>query len=329
MKKILLIVFLILLPLIVFFVILIVTIGAEVGETIIEEQVNNMRANSSVINNQLYAERYRALLNKYLLTKGYVSLERMVFYLQRTNNILDTSTLSMEKWNQAYLDNADSEEKQMIPIKTICKKLNDDLTLSEFTIESGRNGKGVQIDVINLCDDNGVDVATSDQYYETYLPLPYTFPLKTNFSITSIVFEYRDVDFGVTYEQQDRTNYHSGWDFAVPIGTNFYSICDGEISNIINTQDNDLPYKQSLNDIGNYITITCDNNLIATYRHIQYRSQPEYLQIGSNVKKGDLIGRTSTTGTSTGGHLHLELKDSNGNLLDAMAYIDFTNYEGN
>ena len=90
--------------------------GYKVGEAYVNEQVNQMRANSVVINSQLYAERYRSLLNKYLISKGYVSLERMVFYLQKTNNVLDTSTLSYDAWDKAYLDNLNEQEKQMIPM---------------------------------------------------------------------------------------------------------------------------------------------------------------------------------------------------------------------
>lgn len=70
------------------FIIVIAVCGYKMGEAYVNEQANQMRANSVVINSQLYAERYRSLLNKYLVSKGYVSLERMVFYLQRTNNIL-------------------------------------------------------------------------------------------------------------------------------------------------------------------------------------------------------------------------------------------------
>lgn len=310
------------------FVVVVAVCGYETGNSIANEQVASMRANSSVINSQLYAERYKSLLNKYLTTKGYVTLERMVFYLQRTHNVLDTSTLTIEDWDSAYLKNINEEEKQMIPIKTICKSLDSDTTLPEFTLENGTNSDGVAIDVIDLCHVNDVDVATSDDYDEYYYPLIYSFPLKANFTVTSIVFEHRDVDLGLSEKEQERVNFHSGWDLAVPIGTNFYSICDGTVASIVNTQNNDLPFNQSGNKIGNYMNVTCSNGYTAIYYHIQYFSQPYMLKVGSKVKKGDLLGRTSTTGQSTGGHLHLGLKDSDGNLLDAMAYIDFTSYEG-
>ena len=75
--------------------------------------------------------------------------------------------------------------------------------------------------------------------------------------------------------------------------------------------------------------VTCSNGFTAMYWHIQYQSQPYQVKVGTNVKKGELLGRTSTTGTSTGPHLHLGLKDKEEKLLDAMSYIDFTEYEGN
>ena len=311
-------------------IVVIAVCGYKVGESYVNEQVNQMRANSVVINSQLYAERYRSILNKYLISKGYVSLERLVFYLQRTNNVLDTSTLSYEVWEKAYLDNLNLEEKQMIPIKTICKKINSDTSIPSFTIENGLNTDGIAIDVINLCTVNDVDITQSDDYDEIYYPLPFSFPLKVNFTVTSIAFEHRQVDLGnISEEAQASTNFHSGWDLAVPTGTNFYSICDGTVSNITNTQANDLPFKQSGNSTGNYMMVTCSNGFTAMYWHLQYNSQPFQLRKGSLVRKGDLLGRTSTTGTSTGPHLHLGLKDPDGKLLDAISYIDFTNYEGN
>ena len=328
-KKILLAILPILSGVVVFFILIVAVISFVTGESLVEERVNAMREKSSVINSQLYAERYRGLLNKYLTTKGYVSLERMVFYLQRTNNVLDTSTLSLDLWDKAYLANINEEEKQMIPIKTVCKNLSSDPSLPTFTIENGTNNDGVYIDVIDLCCVDGEDITLNNNYDEYYYPLPFSFPIRRDFTVTSIVFEHRNVDFGISVEDQERVNFHSGWDFAVPIGTNFYSICDGVITDITNTQANDLPYNQSNNSTGNYMIVKCSNGLSALYWHLQYRSQPFGLKVGSIVRKNDLLGRTSTTGQSTGPHLHLGLRAEDNTLLDAVAYINFTEYEGN
>ena len=304
-------------------------VGYSAGEEYRQRLLSEMRENSTVINNQIYAQRYRDLLNSHLKTDGYVTLERLVYYLQRTKNVLDTSKLSYEDWNNAYLKNVNKERKQMIPIKTICKEIEEDTTLPEYTISSGKNANGVEIDKIDLCNIDGMSVAYSDEYSDEFIELPFVFPFSKNqsFSVTSIVFETREIEFGFDRERQNSVNHHSGWDLGVPVGTDVYSICDGTVSSIVNTQPNDLNYYQSKNDTGNYVYVTCDNGYKATYGHLKYRSTPEDIKVGSHVNKGTLIAKTSTTGVSTGPHLHLGLSDETGKLLDAFAYINFLEKE--
>ena len=311
-----------------FFFILIAGVVAGVfGKYSYEQQAINKKSEVSVINSQLYADKYKTLLNDHLLNDGYVSLERLVFYLQRTNNILDTSTLELGTWREAYLNNLDKDEKQMIPIKTICKNLKEDVSIPTFTQESGLNKDGFQIDVINLCMVDEIDITESDDYDELIYPQPFTFPIHRYFTISSFVFEHRNVELGLSPEEQARVNNHSGWDISVPIGTEFYSICDGVVSNMVYTQIADVPYNVSHNDTGNYISVQCNNGLVVTYAHIQHSSNPIGIIKGSLVNKGELLGKTSTTGLSTGGHLHLGLTDEKGKLLDAFDYIDFSNID--
>lgn len=300
--------------------------GVSFGYDLANKQAVEQAGSSPVVNNQLYADRYRSLLNKYLVDKGYVSLERLVFYLQRTNNVLDVTTLSNEVWEDAYIQNLNEEYKQMVPIKTLCKEFKNDTTLPEYTVTDGTNENGTYINALNLCVVNDIDITTSDDYSENYSYLPYVFPLKSGFTVTSIVFENRDVDLNISEEEQARVNYHNGWDLAVPTGTDFYSICNGTVEKIVNTQFNDLPYNSSGNSVGNYVTVKCDNGLTALYYHIKANSVPFGIKVGSIVRTNQLLGKTSTTGMSTGPHLHLGLQDGSGKLLDAMEYIDF-NYK--
>lgn len=329
MKKILTIKIITIVVIIAFlFAIIIAVISAVTGVSFGYEAANNQIAeisgSSPVINNQLYTDRYKKLLNKYLTSKGYVSLERLVFYLQRTNNVLDVTTLSNEIWEDAYIKNLNEEYKQMVPIKTLCKEFKKDSTLPEYTITDGTNEKGTSINALNLCEVDGVDITTSNDYTESYSYLPYVFPLKDSFVVTSIVFENRNVDLNLSDKELARVNYHNGWDLAVPTGTNFYSICNGVVDKVVNTQFNDLPYNQSGNSVGNYVTVKCDNSLTAIYYHI--KANTVNLKPGNFVRANQLLGQTSTTGMSTGPHLHLGLQDSSGKLLDAMEYIDF-NYK--
>ncbi len=320
------------LAIVMLFVVIIAIISAITGvamgyeETI--RQAQEVRGSNTIINNQIYADRYRSILDKHLTTKGYVSLERLIFYLQRTHNVLDITTLSNDEWENAYLSNLNTKEKQMIPIKTICKDLKKDKSLPKFTVETGFNDSGLIIDVIDLCNVDGVDITTSNDYSESYPYLPFVFPLQNNFVVTSMVFESRNVDLGLSGEAQENVNFHEGWDFAIPIGTNFYSMCNGHVSNIVNTQFNDLSYKQSGNSVGNYISVNCSNGLKVSYLHIQANSSPFGMKVGSLVREGDLLGRTSTTGLSTGPHLHLSLQNSDGTYLDALEYVNFNYKKG-
>ena len=302
--------------------------GVAMGYEETVRQASKVKGANTVVNNQIYADRYRKILDKYLIEKGYVSLERLVFYLQRKNNILDITTLSNDEWEQAYLENLNEKEKQMIPIKTICKNFNDDSSIPNYTVGNGLNDNGVYIEALNLCVVDGVDITTSNDYSEDYKYLPFVFPLKRSFSVTSMLFEIRDVDLGLTGEQKEQVNFHSGWDFSVPIGTDFYSICNGTLLKVVNTQFNDLPFKQSGNSTGNYISVQCDNGLKVTYHHIKANSLSLGIREGFPVREGELLGKTSTTGLSTGPHLHLGLQNSEGSNIDALEYIDFNYKKG-
>ena len=307
---------------IVIFLIFIISIGVNIGESLKNKTFNELNANNSVINNMIYAERYRNLVTKHLFTEGYVSLERLVFYLQRTNNILDTSTLSEEKWEDAYIKNSNPELKQMIPIKTICKDIKNNNAIPKYTIKSGKNANGIYIEAIDLCNINGIDITLSNEYEELYYSANYSFPLKDhNFIVTSYLFEQRDVNVDLNKNEFINVDFHNGWDFAIGLNTEIYNICDGTFEKIVFTQNNDLPFNTTVNKTGNYLKILCDDGYLISYLHIKYDSSYKY-KVGNRISKGTLIARVSTTGISTGYHLHLGMQDSSGNYLDVMQYIN-------
>lgn len=70
---------------------------------------------------------------------------------------------------------------------------------------------------------------------------------------------------------------------------------------------------------GNYVEITHSDTLKTRYLHL---AQPTPLQIGQNIEKGDNIGITGTTGSSTGIHLHYEIHQ-NGQPINPRNYHDF------
>lgn len=88
--------------------------------------------------------------------------------------------------------------------------------------------------------------------------------------------------------------FHHGTDIGVPLNTDYIASKDGVVS--------DQGYSDSM---GNYIYIDHDNG--------QYRTRVMHLNKilttkGQQVKRGDLIGKAGTTGSSTGVHAHFEIR---------------------
>lgn len=87
-------------------------------------------------------------------------------------------------------------------------------------------------------------------------------------------------------------NFHNGLDFSAPIGTPVYSVSDGII--LISTFHRNL---------GNYLVVDHDG-FLSVYAHLKQKGLPA----GRIVKSGDEIGKVGSTGSSTGAHLHFEIR---------------------
>lgn len=86
---------------------------------------------------------------------------------------------------------------------------------------------------------------------------------------------------------------HYGQDFSVPYGTDVYATGDGKV----------IESGWNSGGFGNYIVIDHGYGLQSTYGHLSEIEVPK----GANVKRGDLIGLSGSTGTSSGPHLHYQI----------------------
>jgi murein DD-endopeptidase MepM/ murein hydrolase activator NlpD len=86
---------------------------------------------------------------------------------------------------------------------------------------------------------------------------------------------------------------HYGQDFSVPYGTEVYATGDGTV----------IESGWNGGGFGNYIVIDHGYGLQTTYGHL---SQIKVAK-GVNVKRGDMIGLSGNTGTSSGPHLHYQI----------------------
>jgi murein DD-endopeptidase MepM/ murein hydrolase activator NlpD len=110
------------------------------------------------------------------------------------------------------------------------------------------------------------------------------------------------------------SSFHNGVDFTPGGGSPIYAIADGVVSY---AEVSDYGY-------GNHLRIvsTINGEQVETlYAHMQMNSSP--LKLGDVVQVGDFLGLVGSTGTSTGSHLHLEIK-LNGVNVDPFAYLQAT-----
>ena len=100
--------------------------------------------------------------------------------------------------------------------------------------------------------------------------------------------------------------FHTGIDISKPTGTELVSIFKGTVF--------DTGYNSEL---GKYIILKTEDGETALYAHCNAINITE----GSDVEPGQKIATVGSTGRSTGSHLHLEIKDSDGNRLNPYFYL--------
>lgn len=86
---------------------------------------------------------------------------------------------------------------------------------------------------------------------------------------------------------------HYGQDFSVPYGTKVYATGDGKVT--------EAGYNTS--GFGYYVVIDHGFGLISIYGHLSRINVPK----DANVKRGDVVGLSGNSGTSSGPHLHYQI----------------------
>ena len=86
---------------------------------------------------------------------------------------------------------------------------------------------------------------------------------------------------------------HYGQDFEVPYGTEVYATGNGKV---LESGWNSMGF-------GNFVVIDHGYGLRTTYGHLS----KIYVSKDQNVKRGDLLGLSGNTGTSSGPHLHYQI----------------------
>jgi len=108
----------------------------------------------------------------------------------------------------------------------------------------------------------------------------------------------KDGKITTTYGKKGKSwslGYHTGVDYAVPIGTDVFAVCDGQVTKANWGAAYGIQIVQKISD-----------NEFCIYAHLSKSLvKPE-----EKVVKGQLIGKTGNTGNSTGPHLHFETRNN-------------------
>jgi murein DD-endopeptidase MepM/ murein hydrolase activator NlpD len=106
---------------------------------------------------------------------------------------------------------------------------------------------------------------------------------------------------------------HNGQDFEVPYGTEVYATGDGSVT--------ESGYNSG--GFGNCIVIDHGYGFQTVYGHLSNIRVPK----GMNVKRGDLIGISGSTGQSTGPHLHYQVEKSGQHMNPVNFFNNDMNFE--
>lgn len=99
---------------------------------------------------------------------------------------------------------------------------------------------------------------------------------------------------------------HRGIDYGTPMNTPILASADGTVTLV-----KDLP-----NGYGKYIMLTHEDGQQTLYAHLSSLG----VRLGQDVRKGQEIGRSGSSGNSTGPHLHFEMRRQ-GIQIDPKPYM--------
>jgi murein DD-endopeptidase MepM/ murein hydrolase activator NlpD len=136
------------------------------------------------------------------------------------------------------------------------------------------------------------------------------YPLSGNPPITSPFGKIRHLTFDNGQKSPSYGRPHGGVDYGVPEGTPVYAVTDG----VVEPTGYDAP------GFGHYVKTSNSDGAENFFGHLSRK----LVEGGSRVKAGDLVGYSGNSGSSTGPHLHFEVRKG-GNKLDPMSYLSGAN----
>lgn len=161
--------------------------------------------------------------------------------------------------------------------------MNSELLISfRSRIEDIRNLSSVQMESFNYL------IEETEEWQREMDHQPSISPVNVNFR-RGDGYRFREV-----HPVLGTPRMHYGQDFSVPYGTEVYATGDGVV----------IESGYNNGGLGNFVAIDHGYGLQSIYGHLSSMRVTK----GQNVKRGDKIAFSGNTGTSSGPHLHYEIK---------------------
>ena len=103
---------------------------------------------------------------------------------------------------------------------------------------------------------------------------------------------------------------HKGTDIGIPEGTELHALADGVVTNA---------GRDDAGGFGNWVRIEQDDGNVVIFGHV---SDSTFYDVGDRVSAGDVVALSGNEGISTGPHLHLQIEDSEGNVLNSEYLVE-------
>lgn len=234
----------------------------------------------------------KALLLQFLVC---IILFGILFSLKSSNNKLFTEI--QKSFSQRLEDNLSVDEAKSVFSIVTDKKKEIDNTDEPETTESETvfvpfEEPSLSAEII-ATGGRDIEVSSSEEIPENVSVDDYKLSQKMVLPLNGKTTS----EFGIrTHPISGDLRFHAGIDIAADKGESIYSAFDGIVVEADYDQWN-----------GNYLKIEHDNNIMTVYCHCENLN----VSVGQKIRAGEVIATVGSTGSSTGPHLHFELRVNN------------------
>lgn len=268
---------------------------AVIAKLMVEiQQSDNSNLLFTVLSSDTLADSLSKTSSLYLLNKSLVdSLSQLADLENQLSDNITTASVEKEKKQEAQIN-----------LANVQGVLQDQKQQKDAVLSVTKNQAQVYQDQMDQLNEQQLQISQVIEGIEGKLRAsfnPNLLPSKVHgmlsFPVDNVIVTQ---GYGYTKfaERAYKTDFHTGVDFGVTIGTPVYAAADGVV---LRVDSNDRGVARwNRYQYGRYILINHVNNLSTLYAHLS----KALVAAGDIIKRGQLIGYSGNTGYTFGPHLH-------------------------